>query len=1548
MTNSRLFFLFFFSLLLSLSGYQSTAVIFDGAADADSVDVTGLIVNPSFESAFTGWINNGLATQTNADFNPQKAGNTYVEKWVGSPPLPNVSISQKITGLANGQYSVRIGAQHITQNPLSGRTGGFVFGNDAKKEVGAKGEYAVDFLVVDGTATIGFKTENSKANWAACDNFRLYYKGVATDSMRVRLQALVDSATIASGKKMLNADRAALESAVASAQQSLSQNAAGDELADRIVQLQGVLETVGLSIDAYISLQKAINAADVVYGDGSGTRAATLLEVIDRNKVLVSNLDAELEDLQTGPEEINAAILAFRLANASATAPLEMTQHIVNPSFESSFTGWINNGLVTQTNADFIPQKAGNIYAEKWVSSPPLPNVSVSQKIVDLPNGKYSLKIGAQHIAQNPLSGQPGGFVFANDAQTEVKGKNEYAVDFLVVDNTATIGFKTENSQGNWAACDNFRLYHLGAATDAIKEKLQALVDSATVVLNEKMQNVNRTPLQNAVDSGNQSLVNNADTEWPDRIVALQNTLSAAWISIEAYSNLQTAVDSAVAAYGDGSGNGAASLLAVIDENTALVNNLDAALADVQKAPDDVYAAILAFRVANATGPAPVVVTDSRVGRGATMAFGRSTISGVEAGTIREHGFCWSTSPEPTIFDNKTTSYFSNNGFIYRIENLQPATVYYLRAYAIGPNYVVGYGEVEKVTTIPKGNVTYQLQSSVTGSGEHYPRIASAMQSAVDYYNNLTSISGHHLSVNYNAGTPTAEASYGGYMQFGASSGYQRTGTALHEIAHTIGVGQHWIWYGPNSPLRAEGTRGKWLGERANKVVQFLNNDPAAFMTGDAVHMWPYGINGAHEDNNSAFLYTANALIVQALGEDGLPPTGGFATPAYTFDSDTSKYYIKVEDEELGLNTSFLVENESGQLANKVISATDVLNENHAAWYVQFIPSTGYYQIRNAATGKLFTYQGNNVIGLTAPSSATTQSFQLMGARYNTVIGEGEMAFSTKAYWVVSPQPNMSPPTLGANADGSTSAVAFSFTDAATSQRWLLLTGENVKSFEALLAAPTEIQNLHIASGDAKIILTWDSSFGTSYDVFRSEALDGDYTSVAQNLPIARYEDTGITNGKAYHYKLVAHNDLGSSPESDTLSGTPVNGQHLHLSFDENSGSIAYDDWGAYRALLKNGATWSSGINVPSNTVISQRTMESESGHSAVVLSETGGAYLQLDPGVVSALSDFSLATWVKLPENLGDNARLFDFGSGTGTYMAFAPKVGSNVWYQIRHASGNYALFIPYTIPTNQWVHLAITQQDKTFKFFVNGKLIFTDQQATLKPSDLGVTTQNYLGRSQWANDPYSNQALEDFRIYNFALSEQQLTTLADASALPVRLISFEGKADTEGNYLTWRTAEELNNDHFIVERAFNMPANFQAIAELKGKGTTALESDYQFIDTQARGRMAYYRLRQVDIDGTTNFSRIIAIDNRTLRPLNAYPNPVADHITVELPDVSAAPVHYQVFRINGLLVLEDRQYFSTDGNVHINTSKLSTGVYRILIKNPVGSSYGATVVKK
>ncbi|PMD87093.1 hypothetical protein BWI97_26030, partial [Siphonobacter sp. BAB-5405] len=736
--------------------------------------------------------------------------------------------------------------------------------------------------------------------------------------------------------------------------------------------------------------------------------------------------------------------------------------------------------------------------------------------------------------------------------------------------------------------------------------------------------------------------------------------------------------------------------------------------------------------------------------------------------------------------------------------------------------------------------------------------------------------------------------------------------------------------------------------ERANKVVQFLQNNTDGFMTGDAVHMWPFGINGAHEDSGDEFLYTGHALVTQALGEDGLAnPSRGFTTPAYTFEHTPSqKYYLKVEGSKVGLSTSFLAENESGQLVNKKASGASVLSDDRAAWYVEFDPATALYQLRNAATGKYFTYQ-NNSIGLSATGM---ESLQLLGARYNTKVGTDEKNFMAKAYWITVPQKSYSSPTLAASSPESISTVPFDFTDAATAQRWLIFTQDQVKSFDSLMVAPAAVKNMYIASGDNKTTITWDPAFGTLYEVLRSESENGTYTSLVKELSSGRYEDLTASNGKQYYYKMVAYNELGSGPASVSLAGKPVKGQHLHLAFDETSGTIAHDDWGGYHAQLKNGAAWTAGMTAPSDVAILSEmatTATAAATDGAVALSQATSSYLELPSGVISTLSDFTLATWVKIPQGIGDNSRIFDFGTGTGTYMALSPKVGQNLYYEIRRPGVNYRVTIPYTLPTDQWIHVAISQKDTTFKFFMNGQLITTDNKATVKPLDLGVTTQNYLGRSMWDSDPYADLTFGDFRIYNYAFSNENVATLANASALPVQLIYFEGKATNEGNLLTWKTAQELNNDHFVLERSLNTPANFKAIAQVKGNGTTRLPSNYQFLDPQAKGRLAYYRLVQVDTDGKTEPSRAIAVDNRTLRPLNAFPNPVSAQLTIELPDRDLSSVHLRVLNTIGQIVHEDKAYAPVNGNVQLQMGNLPVGVYRVVITHPT-EKYGLTIIKK
>lgn len=122
--------------------------------------------------------------------------------------------------------------------------------------------------------------------------------------------------------------------------------------------------------------------------------------------------------------------------------------------------------------------------------------------------------------------------------------------------------------------------------------------------------------------------------------------------------------------------------------------------------------------------------------------------------------------------------------------------------------------------------------------------------------------------------------------------------------------------------------------------------------------MWPYGINGANEDNGKLELYYANAMIGQALGEDGLEHRSNtFAEPCYIFtQEDDVKYYLKNEDESRGLYTSYLVPTATGILKWRTMSASEAEQNDSAAWYITFTPDNQYYQLRNAATGQYLTY----------------------------------------------------------------------------------------------------------------------------------------------------------------------------------------------------------------------------------------------------------------------------------------------------------------------------------------------------------------------------------------------------------------------------------------------------------------------------------------------------------------------------------------------------------------------------------------------------------------
>ena len=167
--------------------------------------------------------------------------------------------------------------------------------------------------------------------------------------------------------------------------------------------------------------------------------------------------------------------------------------------------------------------------------------------------------------------------------------------------------------------------------------------------------------------------------------------------------------------------------------------------------------------------------------------------------------------------------------------------------------------------------------------------------------------------------------------------------------------------------------------------------------------MWPYGINGAHEDDGSLKTYYANAMIGQALGEDGLQHCyNTFADPYYAFEQENDvKYYLKNEDGERGLYTSYLIPTSTGMLKWRAMSAAEALQNDSAAWYITFTPSNQYYQLRNAATGQYMTYSsGFKTINHSTPNA--NDDFHLMKGGANV----GSSSDPKRGYWLIHPTNN--------------------------------------------------------------------------------------------------------------------------------------------------------------------------------------------------------------------------------------------------------------------------------------------------------------------------------------------------------------------------------------------------------------------------------------------------------------------------------------------------------------------------------------------------------------
>jgi hypothetical protein len=158
------------------------------------------------------------------------------------------------------------------------------------------------------------------------------------------------------------------------------------------------------------------------------------------------------------------------------------------------------------------------------------------------------------------------------------------------------------------------------------------------------------------------------------------------------------------------------------------------------------------------------------------------------------------------------------------------------------------------------GTFTYTLEQAAQPTPDEqnaYDLITEAMDTAVDYYNCYTDLS-RELWITYNPSVATADGNTNGSIRFGSTASMNYI-TAMHEIAHVVGVG---AWQFQDLVVD-----GIFTGANATAALREITGIPDDVLHADSMHFWPYGLNYTSEVSSEEDVI-AHCLIVQAMQSD--------------------------------------------------------------------------------------------------------------------------------------------------------------------------------------------------------------------------------------------------------------------------------------------------------------------------------------------------------------------------------------------------------------------------------------------------------------------------------------------------------------------------------------------------------------------------------------------------------------------------------------------------------------------------------------------------------
>jgi hypothetical protein len=201
-----------------------------------------------------------------------------------------------------------------------------------------------------------------------------------------------------------------------------------------------------------------------------------------------------------------------------------------------------------------------------------------------------------------------------------------------------------------------------------------------------------------------------------------------------------------------------------------------------------------------------------------------------------------------------------------------------------------------------------------------------------------------------------------------------------------------------------------------------------------------------------------------------------------------------------------------------------------------------------------------------------------------------------------------------------------------------------------------------------------------------------------------------------------------------------------------------------------------------------------------------------------------------------------------------------------------------------------------------------------------------------------------------DFAMDDVQFSYCAEAGPMPIQLTSFTAHKKGTAVSLDWSTAQELNNSYFQVEQSVDAN-NWTILAKVNGAGNSQTVKNYNTLDANPASGINYYRLKQVDFDGNSKYSKTISIKaDGPKTTISILTNPFHNTLSVNFNSAASQIVSARLMDITGKQVASEN-WSVTTGNVKKDFSvvTLTQGIYILTIRNNSGEIlYNGKVVKQ